>query len=243
MAEIRPELQARFGNDADALEWARSHVQAQIDFLREASKLPQAREGFIQIATWCADFIRDTLISNRLGYGAFDARFGAPAAERPCAPQAGDDCGRWPQNERMPTCTNSGPEWYHRQAIREYASALDVPLERLVSLADFNVAVSWWNDRAAGYLVEPAPPTVEPEPSLYSIGLRDPAIPRPWNGPYVGLIGSDAREAALLLTRSRPYPLEAGIELVRRASATEPWEVVFVADGHGGWLGPAMADG
>lgn len=75
MAEIRPELQARFGDDPDALEWARSHVQAQIGWLKEASELPQASPGFVHLATWCAEFLRDTLIGNRIGYGAFDERF------------------------------------------------------------------------------------------------------------------------------------------------------------------------
>lgn len=75
MAEIRPELQARFGDDPDALEWARGHVLVQIDLLREASGLPQASPGFVHIATWCAEFLRDTLIGNRVGYGAFDERF------------------------------------------------------------------------------------------------------------------------------------------------------------------------
>lgn len=74
MAEIRPELQARFGDDPEALEWARGHVQAQIDWLKEASRLPQASAGFVHIATWCAEFMRDTLIGNRLGHGAFDER-------------------------------------------------------------------------------------------------------------------------------------------------------------------------
>lgn len=75
MAEIRPELQARFGDDPDALEWARGHVLAQIDWLKEAAALPQSSPGFVRIATWCAEFMRDTLIGNRLGYGAFDERF------------------------------------------------------------------------------------------------------------------------------------------------------------------------
>lgn len=75
MAEVRPELQARFGNDPDALEWARGHVQAQIDWLREVGGLPQASPGFMHMATWCAEFLRDTLIGNRIGYGAFDERF------------------------------------------------------------------------------------------------------------------------------------------------------------------------
>lgn len=74
MAEIRPELQARFGDDADALEWARGHVQAQIDWLKEASGLPQASPGFAHLATWCAEFMRDVFIGNRIAYGAFDER-------------------------------------------------------------------------------------------------------------------------------------------------------------------------
>lgn len=74
MTEMRPELQARFGNDPDALEWARGHVQAQIDWLKEASRLPQASPGFVHIATWCAEFMRDVFIGNRVGYGAFDER-------------------------------------------------------------------------------------------------------------------------------------------------------------------------
>lgn len=78
MAELlRPELAGRFGNDPDALEWARWHVQKQIDWLNEAAALPQASDGFAQIATWCAGFMRDTLIGNRLGHGAFDERFAA----------------------------------------------------------------------------------------------------------------------------------------------------------------------
>lgn len=75
---IRPELLARFGNDPDALEWARGHVQAQIDWLNEASRLPQAGPEFIRIATWCAGFMRDTLVGTpgeRGTHGAFDARF------------------------------------------------------------------------------------------------------------------------------------------------------------------------
>lgn len=76
MGEIRPELQARFGSDPDALEWARGHVQERIDWLKEASALPQASPGFAHIATWCAEFMRDVFIGNRGGYGAFDERFG-----------------------------------------------------------------------------------------------------------------------------------------------------------------------
>lgn len=73
MAEIRPELQARFGGDPAALEWARGHVQAQIDWLREAAGLPAAGPVFVEIATWCAAFMRDTLIGTRLGPGWFGA--------------------------------------------------------------------------------------------------------------------------------------------------------------------------
>jgi hypothetical protein len=75
MPEIRPELQARFGDDPDALEWARSHVQTQIDWLKEASEMPQTNPGFVTIAKWCADFMHGTLIGDRITYGAFDERF------------------------------------------------------------------------------------------------------------------------------------------------------------------------
>lgn len=70
---VRPELLARFGNDPDALEWARGHVQAKIDWLNEAASLPQAGAVFVEIATWCAAFMRDNLIGTRLGPGAFGA--------------------------------------------------------------------------------------------------------------------------------------------------------------------------
>jgi hypothetical protein len=75
-SRIRPELQARFGNDPDALEWARGHVQVQLDWLKEASELPQASPEFVRLAKWCADFMRDGLIGNRLTCGAFDESFG-----------------------------------------------------------------------------------------------------------------------------------------------------------------------
>lgn len=82
MTEIRPELQARFGNDPDALEWARGHVQKQIDWLDEAAALPQASPEFVRLATWCAGFMRDAFMGNRLTYGAFDAGFAAGAPEQ-----------------------------------------------------------------------------------------------------------------------------------------------------------------
>ncbi len=74
---IRPELLARFGNDPDALEWARWHVQDKIDWLNEAAGLAAAGPEFAHIATWCAGFMRDTLIGTpgeRGTTGAFDAR-------------------------------------------------------------------------------------------------------------------------------------------------------------------------
>ena len=79
MTAIRPELQARFGNDPDALEWARTHVQTQIDWLNEAAALPQAGDGFVQLATWCANFMRGQFIGTpgeRGTWGYFDERFG-----------------------------------------------------------------------------------------------------------------------------------------------------------------------
>lgn len=82
MPNVRPELQARFGNDPDALEWARGHVQGIVDWLDEAAALPQAGPEFVRVANWAASIIRDTLIGTpgeRGTYGAFDARF-APAA-------------------------------------------------------------------------------------------------------------------------------------------------------------------
>lgn len=88
MAEPRPELLARFGDDPDVLEWARWHVQQQIDFLDEAAALPQAGPAFVHLAGWCADFMRTTLIGvpgERGSTGAFDARF---ASARHAAPGA-----------------------------------------------------------------------------------------------------------------------------------------------------------
>jgi hypothetical protein len=76
MPEVRPELQARFGDDPDALEWARSHVQAQIEWLKDASELPRAGEVFTRLAAWCAEFMRDVFIGNRVAHGVFDERLG-----------------------------------------------------------------------------------------------------------------------------------------------------------------------
>lgn len=91
-AEIRPELLARFGDDPDALEWARWHVQQQIDFLDEAAALPQAGPAFAHLAGWCADFMRTTLIGvpgERGSEGAFDTRF-ASTRHANAAKGAGD---------------------------------------------------------------------------------------------------------------------------------------------------------
>ena len=85
---IRPELLARFGNDADALEWARGVVQESVDFLEEAMALPQASDGFKHLAGWTANYMKDQLIgghgeiSVRQPLGRFDARLAAdPAAD------------------------------------------------------------------------------------------------------------------------------------------------------------------
>lgn len=82
MAErIRPELLTRFGNDPDALEWARGVVQQSIDFLEEAMALPQARDGFKQVAGWAATWMRDQFIGTpgeRGCVGRFDARLAVP---------------------------------------------------------------------------------------------------------------------------------------------------------------------
>jgi len=57
---------------------------------------------------------------------------GAEFMPQPKEPQP----GRWPQDEQMPTCTDAGAHWYHRQALEEYAGEFDVqrtaPEERRV---------------------------------------------------------------------------------------------------------------
>lgn len=93
MPEIRPELLARFGDDPDALEWARWHVQTQIDWLNEAAGLPQASPAFVHLAKWCADFMRMTLIGvpgERGTTGAFGARFASTRHAHAVSGSAGD---------------------------------------------------------------------------------------------------------------------------------------------------------
>lgn len=74
---VRPELLARFGDDPDALEWARSIVQESIDALEEAAALPQAGPEFKRLAKWTATWMRDQLTGGpgeRGCVGRFDAR-------------------------------------------------------------------------------------------------------------------------------------------------------------------------
>ena len=71
---IRPELLARFGADPDALEWARWHVQQEIDVLSAAADLPQASPGFAHTVRFTATWLRDNLIGSPGCVGRFDAR-------------------------------------------------------------------------------------------------------------------------------------------------------------------------
>lgn len=74
---VRPELLARFGDDPDALEWARSIVQESIDALEEAAALPQAGPEFKRLAKWTVTWMRDQLTGGpgeRGCVGRFDAR-------------------------------------------------------------------------------------------------------------------------------------------------------------------------
>lgn len=77
---IRPELLARFGNDPDALEWARGVVQESIDLLEAAVALPQAGVEFKRLAGWTVTWMRDQLTGSageRGCVGRFDARLAA----------------------------------------------------------------------------------------------------------------------------------------------------------------------
>lgn len=68
---------ARFGDDPDALEWARSIVQESIDALEEAAALPQAGPEFKRLAKWTVTWMRDQLTGGpgeRGCVGRFDAR-------------------------------------------------------------------------------------------------------------------------------------------------------------------------
>jgi hypothetical protein len=81
---IRPELLARFGNDPDALEWARGVVQESIDLLEGAADLPQAGPEFRRLARWTVTWMRDQFTGSpgeRGCVGRFDARLAevAPA--------------------------------------------------------------------------------------------------------------------------------------------------------------------
>lgn len=86
---IRPELLARFGNDPDALEWARGVVQESIDLLEEAAAMPKAGPEFKRLAKWTVMWMRDQLTGTpgeRGSVGRFDARLAVAAPTEGAAP-------------------------------------------------------------------------------------------------------------------------------------------------------------
>lgn len=92
-ASIRPELFARFGNDPDALEWARWHVQQSIDVLAEAIAMPAATPEMQNVGRFALDWMRKQFIGvpGEIGQpgtvvGRFDERFGAKPEGEASAP-------------------------------------------------------------------------------------------------------------------------------------------------------------
>ncbi len=90
MAErIRPELLARFGNDPDALEWARGVIQQSVDLLEAAIAMPGATPEMRNIGGFTVKWMREQFIGTpgRPGIdpgaslGRFDARCANPAQE------------------------------------------------------------------------------------------------------------------------------------------------------------------
>lgn len=84
MTATRPEMFARFGNDPDALEWARWHIQQSIDVLAEAIAMPAATPEMRNVGRFTVNWMREQFIGvpGEIGQpgvvvGRFDARLGA----------------------------------------------------------------------------------------------------------------------------------------------------------------------
>ena len=89
---VRPELLARFGDDPDALEWARGIVQESIDLLNEALAMPAATPEMKHVGGFAVKWMREQFIGvpGEIGQpGASVGRFDARLAATPTTPGEG----------------------------------------------------------------------------------------------------------------------------------------------------------
>lgn len=86
-SRIRPKLLERFGNDADALEWARGVVQESLDVLEAALAMPEATYDMKNLGGFTVKWLREQFIGTPghpgIDPGACLGRFDARLAAEP----------------------------------------------------------------------------------------------------------------------------------------------------------------